>query len=365
MRFRVSAIAWVVCACAMAVDLPARQSGPTARVVTASRLALPGRVDSNNPMVWFDEGAAAVLTALSSWGGVPTVARGPSVDALQLAGDAVFTSHPGHGVWFEAVVPDADGRWYGFYHHERPADDCGRPERQLPRIGLARSTDHGATWEDLGIVLDAPPDTAACDSANRFVLGGVGDVSAVLDHASQDLFLYFSQYQRAPTLQGVAVARLAWADRDAPAGKVTIWNDGAWLPVQWLPSSEETPDSGRWSYPAGTPLVAPSLPFHDGQSAADVFWGPSIHWNTYLEQYVMLLNRAKDEQFGQDGIYVAFAPTLADPGAWSAPIRVLSGGGWYPQVAGPEVGAGTDRLAGQRARLFLTGVSTHTLEFER
>jgi hypothetical protein len=96
-----------------------------------------------------------------------------------------------------------------------------------------------------------------------------------------------------------------------------------------------------------------------------VFWGPSIHWNTYLEQYVMLLNRAKDEQFGQDGIYVAFAPTLADPGGWSAPIRVLSGGGWYPQVAGPEVGAGTDRLAGQRARLFLTGVSTHTLEFER
>ena len=78
--------------------------------------------------------------------------------------DALFTNGPGHGVWFEAVVPDTDGRWYGFYHHERPADDCGRPDRQLPRIGAARSLDFGATWEDLGIVIDALPDTAACDS---------------------------------------------------------------------------------------------------------------------------------------------------------------------------------------------------------
>ena len=42
-----------------------------------------------------------------------------------------------------------------------------------------------------------------------------------------------------------------------------------------------------------------------------MFWGPAIHWNTYLEQYVMLLNRAKDDQFGQEGIYVSFSPTLA------------------------------------------------------
>jgi hypothetical protein len=79
----------------------------------------------------------------------------------------------------------------------------------------------------------------------------------------------------------------------------------------------------------------------------------------------MLLNRAKDEQFGQDGIYVAFAPTLADPRAWSAPVRLLAGGGWYPQVAGLEPGSGTDRQAGARARLFLTGVSAHLVEFAR
>jgi hypothetical protein len=146
---------------------------------------------------------------------------------------------------------------------------------------------------------------------------------------------------------------------------VTIWNDGAWLAAQWLPAGAETPELGTWTYPAGTPLIAPARPFHDGQSAADVFWGPSIHWNTYLEQYVMLLNRARDEQFSQDGIYVSFAPTLADPAAWSPPSRLLTGGGWYPQVAGLDLGSGTDRLAGRRARLFVTGVSAHSIEFER
>ena len=201
------------------------------------------------------------------------------------------------------IIPADDQTWYGYYHHERPADSCGRRDRQLPRIGAMRSFDRGLTWEDLGIVLDAPAGAEACDSANRFVLGGVGDVTAALDAESKDVYLYFSQYSRDPSVQGVAVARIAWADRDEPAGKASVWRDGAWIPDAQL---------------SGTPLIPASQPFHDRAPAADVFWGPSIHWNTHLEQYVMLLNRAKDDQFGQDGIYVSFSPSLADPST-SAP----------------------------------------------
>ena len=363
MRRTVATATWVACVAAMAATLPAQRSaGPTARVVPASRLTLRGRADSNNPFVWTRDGGVPMLTVLSSWGGIPTLGRGRELEWLRLDGEVAVSDHPGHGVWFEAVVPDSAGRWYGFYHHERPADDCGRPERQLPRVGAARSVDEGRTWQNLGIVLDAPPGTAACASANRFVLGGVGDVAAVLDAAGQDLYLYFSQYGRAAAQQGVGVARLAWADRDAPVGKLTIWNDGAWLPAR--PVAAASADD-RWAYPAGTPVVAPGQPFHDSAPAADVFWGPSIHWNTYLKQYVMLLNRAKDDEFGQDGIYVAYATRLDAPAAWSRPAKVLNGGGWYPQVAGLERGVGTDRIAGQRARLFLTGASAHVIEFER
>ena len=66
----------------------------------------------------------------------------------------------------------------------------------------------------------------------------------------------------------------------------------------------------------------------------------------------MLLNRAKDEHYGQEGIYVSFAPTLADPAAWSPPAKILNGGEWYPQVAGLEAGSGTDKL-GRPARPLL------------
>lgn len=330
--------------------LNAQSARPTARLIAAPRVELPAEVDSSNPAVWSLVEGVQKLFVISSWGGVPVRSIGDAVESLQSAGLVSFASHPGHGVWFEAIVPADDGTWYGYYHHERPADSCGRPDRQLPRIGAMRSTDQGATWEDLGIVLDAPEGAEACQSQNRFVLGGVGDVTAALDAASQDLYLYFSQYSRDPAVQGVAVARLAWADRDEPVGKASVWHDGAWIP-----------DARH----AGTPLVRATRPFHDRSSSADVFWGPSIHWNTYLEQYVMLLNRARDDQFSQEGIYVSFSPTLADPSQWTVPVRIQSGGSWYPQVIGTEAGTGSDRRAGKRARFFMTGRSDRFIEFER
>ena len=56
---------------------------------------------------------------------------------------------------------------------------------------------------------------------------------------------------------------------------------------------------------------------------------------------------------------------LDDPDAWSTPRKLMSGGGWYPQVAGIEAGIGTDKVAGQRARFFSTGKSEQLIEFER
>lgn len=321
---------------------------PRARLVPAQRLELPARIDSSNPAVWSLVEGVDQLFVLSSWGGVPVRSIGPSLESLRNGGPVAFATHPGHGVWFEAIVPGDAGTWYAFYHHERPADRCGRPDRQLPRIGAMRTMDRGETWDDLGIILDAPEGSDACQSSNRFVLGGVGDVTAALDPGTRDIYLYFTQYSRDAASQGVAVARLAWADRDAPAGKLSIWHDGAWLA------------GGQ-----GTPLVRARQPFHDRSPEADVFWGPSIHWNTYLEQWVMLLNRARDDQFNNDGIYVAYSPTLADPSQWTAPVKIMDGGGWYPQVIGLEAGTGTDRIAGQRARFFLTGRSDRYIEFER
>jgi hypothetical protein len=335
---------------------------PTARLISAPRLEMPGAVDSNNPLLWDLVDGEPRLFAMTSWGGRPSLASGSGLDRLSRAEPVTFESHPGHGVWMEALVADEGGRWYGYYHHETPAEACGRADRFIPRIGAAVSENRGQTWRDLGIVLAAPSDSYSCGSSNRFVLGGVGDVSVALDHDARDLYFFFSQYAGSPSAQGIAVGRLAWADRDQPVGRISVWNDGAWLPASETGGADGEPSS--WAFPVGTVLERPTRPWHDGDAAADAYWGASVHWNTYLEQYVMLLNRARDETFNQDGLYVSFSPTLSDPAAWSAPKKVMNGGGWYVQVAGLE-SDGTDKRAGRRARFFNTGRSEHFIEFER
>jgi hypothetical protein len=51
--------------------------------------------------------------------------------------------------------------------------------------------------------------------------------------------------------------------------------------------------------------------------------------------------------------------------AWSPPMKVMNGGGWYPQAVGLQRGSGTDRLAGRRASYFVTGRSEHFTECTR
>ena len=77
----------------------------------------------------------------------------------------------------------------------------------------------------------------------------------------------------------------------------------------------------------------------------------------------MLLNRTKDEQFTQEGVYVSFARRLDNPAAWTLPIKIVDGGSWYPQVIGLETGEGSDKEAGGRARFFMGGRSSSFIDF--
>jgi hypothetical protein len=332
-------------------------------------MALPGGVDSNSPAIWDLEDGLNKFFIMTSINGAPSLADGTGVSRLGAPQAVNFVSHPGNGLWMEAVIADDVGTWYGYYHNENPAVACGRPDRFIARIGAARSTDRGRTWEDLGIVIEVPMESVACDSPNRYVIGGVGDLSAMLDADKSDLYLFFSQYQASPQAQGVAVGRLRWADRDRPSGRIMIWSNGIWMRARLnhTPARDVYGDVRRvWiEYPAGTPLVAVTQAWHDQDGKVDAFWGPSVHWNAGLEHYVMLLNRAKDENYTQDGIYVSFAPRLDDPRLWTPPQKILSGGKWYPQVIGLTAGTGTDKFADSTARLFISGRSDWTISFTR
>ena len=337
---------------------------PTATLSAAPTLRLAGGVDSNSPAVWDLFEGRPLLHVLTSIAGQPSVASGRLLRMLGEAAAVRFVTHPEHGVWMEAVVADAAGTWYGYYHNEIPAFVCNRPDRALPRIGAARSRDRGQTWEDLGIILEAPPGWHSCSTRNGYFVGGVGDFSVMLDHDATDLYVFFSQYSLPRQMQGVAVARLLWANRDQPQGAVSVWADGMWQPASSQPVEPDDPTSDlQWIHSAGTSLLPVRHPWHDLEPLNDAFWGPSVHWNTHLQQYVMLLNRAKDDDWRQEGIYISFAPSLQNPAGWSRPQRILTGGSWYPQVIGLEPGSGTDKVAGRHARFFVGGTSDHFIEF--
>jgi hypothetical protein len=321
-------------------------------LVPAEPLELTGAVDSNSPAVWDLVGGQETMVVLTSFAGRTSRAFG-SLDGLTPALPVKLRPWPGGGVWMEAVVAAPDGTWYGYYHNERVATECGGTTKVVPRIGAARSRDHGATWYDLGIILEAPASTFVCNTNNRYFVGGVGDLSVVLDRSGQFLYFFFSQYGRTATEQGVGAARMVWGDRDRPVGKLDVWNQSVWLPL----SGTQVTDA--------TPIFLMSRLWHDADADVDAYWGPTVHWNEYLQQYVMLLNRAADESFTQEGIYLSMSPSLETPSTWAAPAKIIDGGEWYPQVIGMEEGAGTDKFAGEEARFFMSGRSSYIIRFKR
>lgn len=367
------ATALIACAALLLAGSPrAQQPAPTAHLTPASPIVLPSadmagslHVDSNSAVVWDIVDDTLKIHAFTSVNGIVSLSTGPSLDHLEFQGEVSWDPQaPAGGVWMESVIADAGGVWYGYYHNEVAPAACPDIVKMEPRIGAARSVDRGRTWEDLGIILSSPPGTEECGTRNLYFAGGVGDFTAVLDRDEHYVYLLFSQYVRDAEAQGVVAARVLWANRDEPVGTVMVAREGLWLPARDVsaPREDGTSEIG-WEYPVGTPLFPTEDSWHDGDSA-DAFWGPSVHWNAFLQQYVMLLNRTKTTSWDGEGIYVSFSPDVTSPESWSTPARIVRNGRWYPQIIGLEHGSGTDRLAGERARFFMGGRSDFEIAFE-
>ena len=358
----------LVIAAAAGVAGQAPVATPKAVLVPTTRLRLTGNVDSNSPAIWDLVAGVPRLFVTTSYNGRPSTETGATLTRLGPPALGSLDPWPGGGVWMEAIVPDVDGTWYGYYHNEIPADAvCPGTDKVIPRIGAARSRDYGRTWEDLGVILEAPAGAYTCQTSNVFFVNGVGDFSVQLDPESRDLYFFFSQYEQATAMQGIAVGRLLWADRDAPAGHMDLWRGRIWVPAtrEVTALAPGIGDEPQFVYRAAIPIMAPTDGWHDAGTTTDAFWGPAVHWNTYLQMYVMLLNRAKDTKYNQEGIYVSFAPRLDDPRLWSAPVKILNGGEWYPEVIGTEDGTGTDKVAGEWGRFFMAGTSQYLIHFTK
>jgi hypothetical protein len=246
---------------------------------------------------------------------------------------------PAVGKWIEAVWRDPGGQLRGWYHAEEPAL-C---PRKLPalHIGELVSDDGGRRWRCRGEVLRMP--SFDCSWQNGFLVGGCGDLCVVPDHPGERLYLFYTSYHTDERAQGVAVARFS-ARRSHP---LEMWCDGDWQPRVDLPPRPLWPVRRGWRH-----------------AGPDSFWGPAVHYNRVLGRYVMLLNRTAGGagDLRQEGIYVSTSATLEDPTQWTQPLKLVTGGGWYPQVIG--VGSGdSDTRAGGAARFFMAGFSAWQIDF--
>jgi hypothetical protein len=70
------------------------------------------------------------------------------------------------------------------------------------------------------LVLDSTPELD-CKSQNGYFAGGNGDFSVIPDRSRTYFYFLISTYSGPVSAQGVAVARLAFKDRDNPVGKVS------------------------------------------------------------------------------------------------------------------------------------------------
>ena len=316
-------------------------------ITRAPRVELPPVIDGNSAAFWSD----GVMHLFHSTG-VPHISSGPDQFNLGSTREVIFDSTSHSPVWFEAVWRDQDGTLFLFYHHE-PELRCPGSNLTAPKIGAAISHDNGATVQDLGIVLESG-DPIDCNAKNGFFSGGHGDASVILDREHKFFYFFFTNYAGATASQGVATARMAFEDRMAPAGKVQKFY------------------MGQWNEPGLGGKLSPIFPANRAWQAKDTDspWGPSIHYNTHLDKYVILLNRSCCKPgWPQAGIDITFNSDLSDPFNWKPlqrilyPSSIIRQPGYYPQILGLEEGH-SDHLAGQTSRLYLMGISDWEITFD-
>lgn len=305
------------------------------------------RADSNSPV---HVHAGRVFAFVSHWQPVGHFFRrvgapGLEFRALMEPTRILNDPDPTAGKWLESTWRDPDGRLYGWYHAEVVAP-CPR-DLKLQHAGAMVSDDDGLSWRIIGELLQELPESYDCDYRNGANAGGYGDFTVVPDRAQRWFYIHYSSYLPDETAQGIGVARYPVVRRGAPNHAMELWTGAGWAPATQAKLRPLWPPSRGWRHP---------------DPAA--FWGPAVHYNRALGQYVMLLNRTEGGKgdWRQEGIYVSLNPDLADPARWSPPVRIIAGGDWYPQVIGLEPGD-SDTEAGAIARFFMAGRSAWEIRF--
>jgi hypothetical protein len=227
------------------------------------------------------------------------------------------TSWDNGGSWLMAVFRVSGEELVAFYHAE---DHWAAPNPDgiaWKSIAVTYSADNGVTWtpgEQIITGWQAKPETPQW--------GGAGDQGVVWDAESERWVCFYQEQAES------GGAKLHVAVSSDPLGSRGTW-------YKWDGKDFTVPGLGG----KGAPLPS----FKNRQGA-----NPSLHWNTYLEQWIMVYG-------GWDGVtYIASSQDLIHWTPSQALVRSDQGGrAWYPTIIGED----GDAVAGQSARLYYADIS--------
>jgi len=187
-------------------------------------------------------------------------------------------------------VPDGEpgaGSLLLVYHTEQPANPF------YSRTGIAKSTDDGYTWQDLGTILTVPhpfDPTGATDV-------GENPLVPYTDPATQKKYFYifFPQHCWTATAQCsdftyISVARASYDELLATAAA------GQSVSTMFLKYY-----NGKWNQPGLGGMASETFPGVNGQTDGDF----QIVWSDYRQRFIAMVDNAQTIAYGEsiDGTY--------------------------------------------------------------
>lgn len=225
------------------------------------------------------------------------IAGGKAVPVLAPSGSGFDRDYAGVG----SVLPAANGTdLLMFYHGEDQT--CGLDKAHVA-IGLARSSDGGATWARQGQILASRDPTTQC-----LKFAGVGSPNAIISPDGNYIYLYFVDWWNTTNL-GADEIHLARAPRssDGVPGSWTKYFNGSFTEAGLGGNS--------------TPIIRRANPPEETVFAA----GPNVSFNSVLKRYIAVFS-------SRPGLYY----TLSDDAIHWEPATSL----WFIQGANNEPAPG-------------------------
>jgi hypothetical protein len=176
------------------------------------------------------------------------------------------------------------------YHAERPANPF------WSWAGLARSSDGGATWQDLGLILSGPQ---PYDSHGALDIGDGNLVVATDPITSRKYFyVFFPQHcwiNSSTFCDGFTYLSVARAPYEAVLS-AALMDDTTSVPGLFYKYFE-----GKWDQPGMGGKASEIFPAVTGETDGD----PQVAWSAYRNRFVMIMDNAQYIAYGEstDGIH--------------------------------------------------------------